>query len=132
MNLLAVTPDDKDWASLQAVFAHSNWVLHREQSATAAIPFCRAHDPAVVLCGCDAGNGGWRSLLTQLKRDGVKAPVVVFTHEEQDCLWSEILAAGGYDLLVVPFDKHEVLRVVTQAWLQWHRRHRRDDARAVS
>jgi DNA-binding NtrC family response regulator len=132
MHLLVVTPDDRDWASLESVFAPSNWVLHRVTTPAEAAQFCRQYDPAVVLCSRDVAGGGWRGMLELLRNDAVSAPMVVFARDADEHLWSEVLAAGGYDVLVVPFDKHEVFRIATQAWRQWHRRHPRTESVAVT
>jgi hypothetical protein len=34
-------------------------------------------------------------------------------------LWAEVLNLGGYDVLLKPFDRAEVVRVAGMAWRCW-------------
>ena len=34
-------------------------------------------------------------------------------------LWAEALNLGAYDVLAKPFDRTEVMRVVSMAWMHW-------------
>ena len=36
-----------------------------------------------------------------------------------DRLWAEALNLGAWDVLAKPFEKSEVLRAVSTAWLDW-------------
>ena len=35
-------------------------------------------------------------------------------------LWAEALNIGAYDVLAKPFDRKEVIRIFSLAWLHWH------------
>ena len=52
------------------------------------------------------------------------APALIVTSRlADDRLWAEALNLGAYDVLAKPFNHDEVLRSVSLAWLNWHRRH---------
>ena len=38
-------------------------------------------------------------------------------------LWAEALNLGAYDVLAKPFDRTEVMRVVSMAWMHWSARY---------
>ena len=51
------------------------------------------------------------------------APNMIVTSRLADeRLWAEVLNVGGYDLLVAPYDRDEVVRIAAQAWLDWERK----------
>jgi DNA-binding response OmpR family regulator len=50
-------------------------------------------------------------------------PLLIVTSRLADeRLWAEALNLGAYDVLAKPFDKREVIRTVTAAWLHWANR----------
>jgi DNA-binding NtrC family response regulator len=52
------------------------------------------------------------------------APALIVTCRLADeRLWAEALNLGAYDVLAKPFDRDEVLRSVSLAWLNWHQNH---------
>jgi DNA-binding response OmpR family regulator len=44
--------------------------------------------------------------------------LVVSKHADEN-LWAEVLNLGGYDVLLKPFERAEVVRVVGMAWRYW-------------
>ena len=38
-------------------------------------------------------------------------------------LWAEALNIGAYDVLAKPFDRQEVIRIFSLAWLHWNDQH---------
>jgi len=45
--------------------------------------------------------------------------IIVASGMANDSLWGEVLNFGGYDLLMEPFERNEVYRVISLAWLHW-------------
>jgi FixJ family two-component response regulator len=62
--------------------------------------------------------------------------LVVTSKNADDALWAEALNLGAYDVLSKPFDKTEVMRIISLAWLHWKEQNirllRRPAARAAS
>jgi len=51
-------------------------------------------------------------------------PVLIVTSRLADArLWGEALNRGAYDVLAKPFDRAEVVRVISLAWLHSHVRY---------
>ena len=48
------------------------------------------------------------------------SPLLIVTARcADDQLWAEVLNLGGYDVLMKPFERTEVIRVISLAWLNW-------------
>jgi len=45
--------------------------------------------------------------------------LIVSSRLADERLWAEALNLGAWDVLAKPFDKREVIRAVTSAWLHW-------------
>jgi len=52
--------------------------------------------------------------------------LIVTSRLADDRLWAEALNLGAYDVLAKPFNRDEVLRSLSLAWLSWHRKHATD------
>ena len=48
--------------------------------------------------------------------------MIVTSRSADERLWVEALNLGAYDVLAKPFDRDEVLRSVSMAWLNWNRK----------
>jgi len=53
--------------------------------------------------------------------------MIVTSDHAESSLWADVLNLGAYDVLAKPFDKSEVIRVISLAWLEW-----RDDKERVA
>ncbi len=84
----------------------------------------------MVLCTDEPMPGNWRDLLERL--DGLAEPpaLVVTSRLADDSLWAEALNLGAYDVLAEPFDRTEVVRVLSLAWLSMEQRPQRAAARS--
>jgi DNA-binding NtrC family response regulator len=63
-----------------------------------------------VLPDCD-----WRGVLQELARSGAHAEVLVCARSTSTSLCSEVFKHGAYDLLVEPYNREELRRVLTAA-----------------
>jgi DNA-binding response OmpR family regulator len=66
---------------------------------------------ALILCERDLLDGNWRELLL----DTTSPLLIVTSRLADECLWSEVLYLGGFDVLAKPFDEIEVMRVLEYA-----------------
>ena len=69
----------------------------------------------VVITDLTLADGNWSDLLRFLVNRGLRAGVVVNTGCANEACWSEVLWRGGYDLLIEPYERSEVRRVVEGA-----------------
>jgi DNA-binding response OmpR family regulator len=54
------------------------------------------------------------------------SPILIVTSRLADeYLWAEALNVGAYDVLAKPFEREEVIRIVSLASRSWHDRHHR-------
>jgi DNA-binding response OmpR family regulator len=130
VTVLFVGPEEADHSSLKAIFdsaewdlcPDSMWRLETKSSVESAIGLLRRSRIPVVVCAHDLKPGSWRDLLRQL--DGLPEPpaLVVTSRLADDHLWAEALNLGAYDVLAEPFDRAEVVRVLSLAWLSRYRR----------
>lgn len=119
VSVLAVSPADEDYVSLEHVFSHSNWRLDRARTFHEAGEALGRGAFAVIICAAALPDGTWKDLLRHLAAYVVPPRLIVASATADDSLWGEVLDLGGYDVLGEPFDAGEVIRVVSLAWRQW-------------
>jgi DNA-binding response OmpR family regulator len=122
ISVLSVSPIEEDHRSLERIFSHTNWKLHKAPGLRSVAAFLRDEPVSVVLCERDLRPGTWKDMLGELSGLTVPQPLVVTTRLADDALWGEVLNLGGHDVLAKPFDFSEVVRVVSLAWWHWNRR----------
>jgi len=63
---------------------------------------------------------GWVSRNSPMGPPQYRPPLLVVTSRKaDDTLWSEVLNLGGYDVLAQPYERAEVVRILSLAWLHW-------------
>jgi DNA-binding NtrC family response regulator len=122
VTVLSVSPMEDDDLALQSIFNHSKWKLSKTHSLPSALAFLRAHKTPVVLCERDLLPGTWRDLVEESTRLPASPAVIVSSRLADDRLWAEALNLGAWDVLAKPFDKSEVFRAISTAWLHWKSR----------
>ncbi len=123
VTVLSVSPLEEDHLSLQAIFGHSNWVLHKAHRLASALAMLAEHRFGVVLCERDLQPGTWIDMLRPMTLLPDAPPLIVTSRLADDRLWSEALNLGAYDVLAKPFDHRELFRSISLAWLHWRYRH---------
>ena len=123
--VLSVSPTEEVHFSLQEIFNHSKWKLHKTHSLPAALAIIRAQTIPVVLCETDLLPDIWRDLLDQITRAPNPPAVIVSSRLADDRLWAEALKLGAWDVLARPFMRTEVFQAVSAAWRHWWNRQER-------
>jgi DNA-binding NtrC family response regulator len=119
VTVLTVGVDDQDRQELRRIFQSSNWVMYETKSCQEAVQFLKANPLGVVLCESSLTEGCWKNLLNAIESMRRRPLLVVTSSKADDSLWSEVLNLGGYDVLAQPYDKSEVVRILSLAWLHW-------------
>jgi DNA-binding NtrC family response regulator len=117
--ILLVSPHQADVAALRQILHHCDWDIAPADSVSAARRHLSRHAPAVVLCERDLPDGSWTDILAATSQMERAPLLLVISRHADDALWAEVLNLGGYDVLLKPFEKAEVARVVGMAWRHW-------------
>lgn len=131
ITILCVDPIEEDHATLEDIFSSSPWSLYpdcvwtlaRSTDLKSAWRLLRTHRFPLVLCECDLRQGTWRELLDLLKLLPEPPFLIVTSRAADERLWAEALNLGAYDVLAKPFDRTEVSRIVSLAWMHWSEQH---------
>ena len=119
VSVLAVSPYKEDHACLRTIFSHSNWKVYQAQNCKEALSFLEKNRTPVLVCERDLPDGDWKGLLESLLPCSAPPLLVVTSKNADDSLWAEVLNLGAYDVLSKPFDRAEVMRIISLAWLHW-------------
>jgi DNA-binding response OmpR family regulator len=116
ISILLVSQHQDDHAALRHILHHDGWQITRCASVVEAANELRKVTPSVVICECDLPDGVWKDVLSHTDGLDSPPPLLVISRHADENLWGEVLNLGGYDVLMKPFDRSEVTRVIGMAW----------------
>jgi DNA-binding response OmpR family regulator len=114
LTLLAISPDWEDRRSLESILDSSGWTVQGAPSILAAAGLMQ-NKYSLILCDRDLPDGSWHDVFRQTEGLETPPPVVVFSKNADRPFWAEVLNLGGYDVILKPFVKSEVTRVIGMA-----------------
>jgi len=129
--ILSVSPIEDDHNCLERIFSQLRWTLHKALTLSYAIAFLAENHAPVVICECDLAPGTWKDLLDWAMVLPQPPCVIVTSRLADDYLWAEALNVGAYDVLAKPFERAEVIRIVSLASRSWHDRCSRSSASKI-
>lgn len=116
--LLLITPAASDSRELASILAHSCWALDWAGSGREGLESLRRASYAAVVCDEDLPDGCWKDLASALRM--VPDPPLLFVAcSNPRGLWFDVVRAGGFDVVLKPFDRREVTWALTVAWSHW-------------
>src|SRR6266478_5238893 len=129
--VLSVSSIEEDHVFLEDLVNHSEWTLcpnskwtiYRSCTLPSALTILRESRIPIVVCECDLAPGTWQEMLEQLALLPNPPFLIVTSMLADEHLWAEALNIGAYDVLAKPFDRKEVIRIFSLAWLHWHDQH---------
>lgn len=138
IKVLSVAPAEADHASLSRILATASspmcpdarWTLETASTLRAAVDALTAAKPALVVCEAEIGNATWRDLREQMAFLPDPPFLIVTSRLADEYLWAEALNLGAYDVLGKPYEPNEVVRSLSQAWI--NRTHGHSRKRALS
>jgi DNA-binding NtrC family response regulator len=71
------------------------------------------HD--ALFCGWSFHGGTWDDALEEVGKQCPDLPVIVFSRTAGEWEWIEVLKAGGFDMLVPPYETTTVLSILVHA-----------------
>jgi DNA-binding NtrC family response regulator len=127
VTVLSVSPIPDDHISLKEIIHYSDWRVHSDSrwelneslTLASAVRVLRQRQIPVVICERDLQPGTWKEMLDHVGCLSSPPLVIITSRLADERLWAEALNLGAYDVLAKPFDKREVIRTVTSAWLHW-------------
>ena len=133
VTILSVSAAAEDHESLRRVLRPAaaaycpglTWIVDSHPTLASVLPALRRVRTPLVLCDSNLESGSWRELLRQLESLPDPPFVIVTSLQADDRLWAEALNLGAYDVLAKPFDRTEVIRVLSVAWLRWEETHKK-------
>jgi hypothetical protein len=129
--VLSLSPSENDHAVLARTFRNSSLTLYPncrltlQPSSTLASTFAhlRTHRIPIVLCDDDAYPQAWREILRACQLLPAPPCVIVTSRLAGDRLWMDLLNEGAFDLLSMPFNPPDVIRIIHSAWVHWQNRY---------
>jgi len=132
VELLAIRAGSRDCLTLQSIFVHTNWLVHWVGDAHEATLFLRDHPVPVLVCPEKLPDDTWRGLLASTEELTIPPKMLVYSDRADKDLGSEVLHAGGYELLSTPLQRDELLRAVSLGCRTWRDELRRQDIHATA
>jgi DNA-binding response OmpR family regulator len=112
--LLSVSPDEDDRHSLQRILSSEGWTVQGVRSVREATRLL-AEQPNLVLCDRELPDGSWKDIFRIASKLENAPAIVVASRHADERFWAEVLNFGGFDVLLKPFVKCEVARVLPMA-----------------
>jgi DNA-binding response OmpR family regulator len=117
--ILLVSPHSEDQAALKQILQHGAWSISICATVSDALPLIRSLAPCLIVCERELSDGNWKTILAASEASAQPPLVLVTSRHADETLWAEVLNLGGYDVLLKPFDRREVTRVIGMAWRYW-------------
>ncbi len=136
IQILSYSPDSVDHIFMEADL-ENRWAMYKSASVAEAVDTLQAAAIPVIIADSDSPASRWRDLLDRIQQLPEPPALILASRLADERLWVEALNLGAYDLLTKPFERDELIRSVTGAWLHWHslrdqRRRTLRDRRAVA
>lgn len=114
ITLLAISPNQEDRQSLESILDSGSWTVEGARSLREATAMLH-HGPNLILCEKELPDGNWKDVFREARDLDNPPPLVVVSRQADERLWAEVLNVGGYDVLLKPFERSEVCRVMGMA-----------------
>jgi len=121
ISILLVGPRDARRCALRSILTPPRWEVREASTFAEAVGILEDRRIGVTICDTEVGEGNWQALLRNMQGRTHPPNLIISSRLADERLWAEVLNLGGYDVLVQPFDRSEVLRVAGMAWMAWRR-----------
>ncbi len=101
---------------LRSFLQEDGWTLWEGSAIAHVTPRIASGTPDVILTEDSVEDGTWMDLLLLAQSVSPRSQVVVVSRIADERFWAEVLSMGGFDLLELPADRDEVIRVANAAW----------------
>ncbi len=130
VKILIISPSNADHDALCEILenanamteAHCGWRVCPASSVESAEESLAEQEIPIVISECNLSPGTWQMVLEYISLLPVPPMLIVASRLADERLWAEALNLGAWDVLVKPFDRQEVIRVLASAWRHWQDR----------
>ncbi len=116
---LLVSPSAELVHHLSAMLSPCGIALERVETVTEAQDRMRTGRYGVILTSPRLRDGSWLDVVTAARKEPGHPQVLVAQSSPDAHFWTDVLEAGGYDVLSQPFHPAEVQRLFLSAWLRY-------------
>jgi len=106
---------EKDRLVLREIFRRLDWRLFEAPDRRGAMRCLRSKPVHVVIAQTEVPDWNWKQMLQDLRRLALPPQLIITSRHADNYLWAEALNVGVYDVLLQPFERDEVERVVASA-----------------
>jgi len=114
ITLLAICPNQEDRQSLATILERNSWTIQGAPSLREATTLLDL-GPNLIVCETDLPDGTWKDVFRKALDLADPPAFVVVSRLADERLWAEVLNLGGFDVLLKPFERSEVRRVMGMA-----------------
>ena len=118
ITLLTICPNKEDRQSLEKILDRHSWTIQGAPSLREATTLLH-RGPSLILCEKDLPDGTWKDVFREARGLDNPPAFVVVSRLADERLWAEVLNLGGFDVLLKPFERSEVVRVMSMALRHW-------------
>ena len=113
--VLLATGCKGDPDSLEAILKGTPWALIKTASRTEAMRLLRQTTASIVLCDRDLQDRPWQQTMLALLSVRRNTCFILLSSVEESSLRNEVVHRGGFDILIRPFRKEQVLSMLIGA-----------------
>ncbi len=120
ISILIVSPQIDDYLSVRQILRNECWDINHASNLDEAASYYKDLNLSVIICERDLPDGGWKDLLNSVRELPAAPSFLVVSRHADENLWADVLNFGGYDVLPKPFERREMVRIVSMAWRHSH------------
>ena len=120
IDILTISDNPTLSVYLSGLFQNSGWAIARARTCQTGISFLRHNTAAVAVCEEILPDGYWHDAAAALQ-SVPEAPALVVVGDDHS-LVHEVLALGGFGVLVRPLREVDVVWTIASAWHAWMKR----------
>jgi DNA-binding NtrC family response regulator len=102
-------------SSSTEALVRAGWRVHWTANSEAMLEIMPGPANPIVVCDEHLLDSSWRLLLQELAESGKGSAFIVISARSDAGLWAEVINAGGFDILVEPFDHRDLVWILEAA-----------------
>ena len=119
ITIMVLHTEDRDIIDLISILRGFGYNVRWSTTLSDGLIGLRTTAAPVVICESKLPDGTWKDLVQFAGSLEPCPPVIVSDRDADDKLWADVLTAGGYDVLLEPFEADDVMRSLSLAIQYW-------------